>query len=86
MHRHNLYLIVCRVPYTHCALLLGKLGGGYKGACGSIRAIEVHASLPYVASCGLDRYLRIHHVSTRKLVNKVCERSRHDNPFECMHL
>ena len=26
---------------------------------------------PYVASCGLDRYVRVHHLHTRKLLAKV---------------
>ncbi|GJP32110.1 hypothetical protein CLOM_g16643 [Closterium sp. NIES-68] len=31
----------------------------------------MHPSLPLVASCGLDRYLRIHHLHTRRLMAKV---------------
>ncbi|BBN20048.1 ribosome biogenesis protein NSA1 [Marchantia polymorpha subsp. ruderalis] len=47
----------------------GKLIGGFKGKCaGSIRSVVRHPSLPLIASCGLDRYLRIHSTQTRQLL------------------
>ena len=44
-----------------------KLIGGYKGIGGSIRSLDVHPHLPYVASCGLDRCVRVHHVESREV-------------------
>ncbi|CAI5463214.1 unnamed protein product [Closterium sp. Yama58-4] len=56
-----------QVDLTH-----GRITGAFKGECaGSIRSLAMHPSLPLVASCGLDRYLRIHHLHTRRLVAKV---------------
>uniref|UniRef100_T1J0T6 WD repeat-containing protein 74 n=1 Tax=Strigamia maritima TaxID=126957 RepID=T1J0T6_STRMM len=43
----------------------------YKGFAGGIRCIQCHPTLPIVASCGLDRFLRIHDVNTHKLLHKV---------------
>lgn len=46
---------------------LGKLRGG----AGSIRCIQCHPTKPLVASCGLDRYVRIHDTNSRALLHKV---------------
>ncbi|KAK7881950.1 hypothetical protein WMY93_028124 [Mugilogobius chulae] len=54
----------------------GLVRGVLKGATGSIRALQCHQSLPLVASCGLDRFLRIHSLSDRKLQHKVYLKSR----------
>ena len=51
--------------------LPGKNLGSYKSFSGSINDIQCHKSEPLVVSCGLDRFLRIHHVDTRQLVDKV---------------
>lgn len=50
----------------------GKLLGSFKGKCsGSIRSIAKHPELPVIASCGLDRYLRIWNTKTRELLAAV---------------
>jgi len=49
----------------------GKLLHVYKGFAGSITALEAHPTLPYVATCSLDRFVRVHHVDTRKLIHKI---------------
>eukprot|EP00850_Spirogloea_muscicola_P009914 SM000057S18344 [mRNA] locus=s57:126651:129954:+ [translate_table: standard] len=50
----------------------GKLVGAFKGACaGSVRSIAKHHTLPFIASCGLDRFLRVHSTTSRQLVAKV---------------
>lgn len=47
----------------------GQNVGGFKGKiAGSVRSVVRHPTLPLVASCGLDRYLRIHHAKTRQLL------------------
>ena len=33
----------------------GRLLGAFKGIAGSVRSIQYHPTLPYIASCGLDR-------------------------------
>lgn len=42
-----------------------------KGHGGSVRALHRHPTEPYIASVGLDRWLRVHHTGTRTLVGKV---------------
>ncbi|KAK1900591.1 WD repeat-containing protein 74 [Dissostichus eleginoides] len=49
----------------------GLVRGVLKGLCGGVRALQCHPSLPIVASCGLDRFLRIHSLEDRKLQHKV---------------
>uniref|UniRef100_A0A8C6SGF9 WD repeat domain 74 n=1 Tax=Neogobius melanostomus TaxID=47308 RepID=A0A8C6SGF9_9GOBI len=49
---------------------------GQMGATGSVRALQCHPSLPLIASCGLDRFLRIHSLQDRKLQHKVYLKSR----------
>ncbi|KAG0624808.1 hypothetical protein M758_2G005500 [Ceratodon purpureus] len=50
----------------------GQNVGGFKGKiAGSVRSVVRHPTLPIVASCGLDRYLRIHHAKTRQLLAMV---------------
>lgn len=43
----------------------------FKGFSGSIRDVKCHDSLPYVVSCGLDRFLRIHDLNTKEILHKV---------------
>ena len=45
--------------------------GVFRGQCGSVREVQVHPTLPMVASVGLDRHLRIHDIDTRKLLKEV---------------
>lgn len=45
--------------------------GVLRGQCGSVRSLEVHPTLPMVASVGLDRFLRVHDLHTRKLLKQV---------------
>ncbi len=49
----------------------GRLVQTYKGAAGAIRAIQVHPSAPFVASCGADRFLRAHHLHSKQLLHKI---------------
>ncbi|KAL9953271.1 hypothetical protein ACROYT_G040664 [Oculina patagonica] len=49
----------------------GQLQGHYKGFAGGIRCISCLDKQQMVASCGLDKFLRIHHLHNRKLLNKV---------------
>lgn len=48
----------------------------YKGFAGSVRCLQTHPNLDYIASCGLDRYLRIHEVNSGKLEYKVYLKAR----------
>ena len=50
---------------------VGHMVHCYRGFAGSIRCVECHPTLPLVASCGLDRYVRIHDLEQQHLVNKV---------------
>lgn len=54
----------------------GRLARCLKGQAGSVRALHCHPSLPLVASCGLDRFLRVHNVEDKKLQFKVYLKSR----------
>ncbi|CAI5692568.1 WD repeat-containing protein 74 [Oreochromis niloticus] len=63
----------------HIALLdlrKGVVRGCLKGLAGGVRGLQCHASQPLVASCGLDRFLRIHSLEDRKLQHKVYLKSR----------
>lgn len=54
----------------------GVVCGCLKGLSGGVRGLQCHASQPLVASCGLDRFLRIHSLEDRRLVHKVYLKSR----------
>ncbi|XP_035428318.1 WD repeat-containing protein 74 [Cygnus atratus] len=47
-----------------------------KGFAGSVRGLQCHPSLPLVASCGLDRFLRVHDLDDKRLRHKVYLKSR----------
>ncbi|CAJ0943476.1 unnamed protein product, partial [Mesorhabditis belari] len=48
----------------------------FKGQAGAIRAIYGHPTAPYVASCGIDRFARVHDMNSKKLVSKVYCKAR----------
>ncbi|XP_036381316.1 WD repeat-containing protein 74 [Megalops cyprinoides] len=54
----------------------GLVRGCLKGLAGGVRGLQCHPSLPLVASCGLDRFLRVHSLEDRKLQHKVYLKSR----------
>lgn len=54
----------------------GVVRGCLKGLAGGVRGLACHASQPVVASCGLDRFLRIHSLEDRTLLHKVYLKSR----------
>ncbi|XP_076118829.1 WD repeat-containing protein 74 isoform X2 [Alosa pseudoharengus] len=60
----------------------GLVRGCLKGLAGGVRGLECHPTLPLVASCGLDRFLRVHNVKDHKLQHKVYLKSR----LNCMLL
>ena len=47
-------------------LTAGKVLHLLKGCAGSVRSLSLHPSFPLVASAGLDRFLRIHDLRSRK--------------------
>ncbi|MFH4977366.1 hypothetical protein AB6A40_004075 [Gnathostoma spinigerum] len=48
----------------------------FKGGAGSIRGIYAPLALPYVASCSIDRFVRLYEIDTKKLVKKVYCKAR----------
>jgi len=54
----------------------GKMQSTFSSIHGSIRSIDTHVSLPYVATGGLDRFLHVHHLTTRKLAHKIYIKQR----------
>lgn len=54
----------------------GAMVQHYKGFAGGIRCIQCHENLPLVASCGLDRFLRVHDLNTRDLLHKIYLKSK----------
>ena len=52
-------------------LRTGKQVGGFKGNSGSIRSIACHPAQPLAVSGGLDRFLKVYDLVSRKLVKKV---------------
>lgn len=57
-------------------LRTGLVCGALKGLTGSVRSLQCHPSQLSVASCGLDRFLRIHSLDDRRLLHKVYLKSR----------
>jgi ribosome biogenesis protein NSA1 len=57
---------------------VGHVVGKYRGPTGSIRGLDVHGEGPgaLLASCGLDRYLYMHQLDTKKLVTKFYLKQR----------
>jgi len=53
-----------------------KLVHCFRGFAGSISSIECHPTEPYVASCGIDRFARLHHLLTKEQVNKIYCKAR----------
>lgn len=56
-------------------LRTGRQVGGFKGVCGSIRDIVCHATQPYVVICGLDRFVRVYDLKSRRLQKKIYMKS-----------
>ncbi|XP_015706475.1 WD repeat-containing protein 74 [Coturnix japonica] len=54
----------------------GRLLRSLRGCAGSIRSLQCHPSLPVVASCGLDRFLRVHSLQDKSIMHKVYLKSR----------
>ncbi|XP_041851140.1 WD repeat-containing protein 74 [Melanotaenia boesemani] len=54
----------------------GLVRGALKGLSGGVRCLQCHPTQPLVASCGLDRFLRIHSLEDRSLLHKVYLKSR----------
>lgn len=54
----------------------GQVGRIYKGFAGSIRDMQCHPTLPLVASCGLDRFLRVHDIQDGSIRSKIYLKSK----------
>ncbi|VDM09619.1 unnamed protein product [Wuchereria bancrofti] len=55
----------------------------YKGCAGSISGIDAHQSAEYIASCSLDRFVRLHELNSKKLVKKVYCKARLNRILLC---
>lgn len=53
-----------------------RLVGKYKGAAGSVRHITFHPTLPYMATCGLDRHARVYNSDSKVLLHKIYLKSK----------
>jgi ribosome biogenesis protein NSA1 len=49
----------------------GQMVGAIKGPTGSVRSLVLHPAEPFLASVGLDRFLRVHHTASRKQLGEV---------------
>lgn len=65
-------------------LTSGTVAVVLKGIAGSVRSVAVHPTLPLVATVGLDRFLRVHHLHTLKPLVRGC-RSRLRLPGSTPH-
>lgn len=61
----------CIVWYETNLFIPGQLKGHFKGFSGGIRCISCLDKQQMVVSCGLDKFLRVHHLHNRKLLHKV---------------
>lgn len=50
---------------------VGLVVGSFPGISGSTRGLKIHSTLPLLATCGLDRFIRVFNVASRKQQNKV---------------
>ncbi|KAK7110824.1 WD repeat-containing protein 74-like [Littorina saxatilis] len=48
----------------------------YKGFAGGITDIQCHSTAPVVVSCGIDRYVRVHDIESKALLDKFYLKSR----------
>ena len=48
----------------------------FKGAGGSVRSLTCHSQLPLLASVSLDRCVRVHHLESRRIMQRTYLRSR----------
>jgi ribosome biogenesis protein NSA1 len=57
---------------THFDVGMRRTIGGFKGFAGAVTGIYCHDECPdMVATCGIDRHVRLHRISDRKLLQKV---------------
>ncbi|CAN8290845.1 unnamed protein product [Cochlearia groenlandica] len=69
---HTIYVGNASADLSAFDIRTGKLLGSFLGKCsGSIRSVVRHPHHQVIASCGLDRYLRIYDVKTRQLLSAV---------------
>jgi ribosome biogenesis protein NSA1 len=54
----------------------GKAIKKYKNFSGTIKSIAINAENDSVASCGLDRFVRVHDINDSKLLNRIYVKSR----------
>ncbi|XP_030331292.1 LOW QUALITY PROTEIN: WD repeat-containing protein 74 [Strigops habroptila] len=54
----------------------GRVLRSLRGGAGGVRGLQCHPRGPLVASCGLDRFLRLHHVGEGRLCHKVYLKSQ----------
>ncbi|XP_076646423.1 WD repeat domain 74 lethal (2) k09848 [Halictus rubicundus] len=59
-----------------------KVLNTYKGFAGAVTGITCSTTEPYIVSVSLDRYLRVHHMNTKKLLKKIYSTSK----MSCMLL
>lgn len=55
--------------------ILGKELGSLKGVAGAVRSIQIHPTQPFVATAGLDRFVRIYNYEKRSLAHKVSDKA-----------
>ncbi|KAF3609025.1 hypothetical protein DY000_02047344 [Brassica cretica] len=69
---HTVYVGNASADLAAFDIRTGKLLGSFLGKCsGSIRSVVRHPHHQVIASCGLDRYLRVYDVKTRQLISAV---------------
>ncbi|KAG2303871.1 hypothetical protein Bca52824_032522 [Brassica carinata] len=69
---HTIYVGNASADLASFDIRTGKLLGNFLGKCsGSIRSVVRHPQHQVIASCGLDRYLRVYDVKTRQLISAV---------------
>ncbi|ESQ33938.1 hypothetical protein EUTSA_v10007651mg [Eutrema salsugineum] len=69
---HTIYVGNASADLASFDIRTGKLLGSFLGKCsGSIRSVVRHPQQQVIASCGLDRYLRVYDVKTRQLISAV---------------
>ena len=68
---HTALIKLTNVVFCFSFWLTGQIVGHFKGFAGAIRCISCLSKQKIVASCGLDKFLRIHDIHSRRMVHKV---------------
>ena len=63
-----------------------KVVNTFKDGAGCVKCVRCSSEEPLLVSCGLDRFLRVYHLESRKMLQKVCSTSLYISPYGVLYL